>query len=145
MSDANGLIFGGRLGKDPVDLSPEKNGTFVAFTIAQNNEKDQPKEKTIWLDGTISGSRAVIFLKWAKKGSSMIFNGKIKMGRPSKCGKYPAKLEINASDWDFGFSSKKEVDESGETGEMREAMKEVIAGETKVESNSNYTADDIPF
>ena len=137
----------GRLGQDP-ELKYTPNGTAVCnFSVATsenwNDKSGQKQERTEWHRVVVWGKLAELCNQYLAKGRQAFLEGRIQTRSwEDKNGQKRYTTEIVAQTVQFigGPSDKAQVSDPGFDQSGPEA-----AGNFEVSTDSNFTADDIPF
>ena len=139
----------GRLGQDP-ELKYTPNGTAVCnFSVATsenwNDKSGQKQERTEWHRVVVWGKLAELCNQYLAKGRQAFLEGKIQTRSwDDKNGQKRYTTEIVAQTVQFigGPSDRAQTSDPGFDQSSPEAMG---GGNFEVSTDSNFTADDIPF
>ena len=140
----NKVILLGRLGNDP-EIRTTANGTIVANISIATNDGVGEDTHTEWHRVVLFGKTADIIQKYAKKGSQIFLEGRLRTSKWDKNGVTQYKTEIIANNFQFINNKRNDdqlVDNLNSSPSKQEDKKEMPDFS---DINSSNFDDDIPF
>jgi len=148
----NKVIIVGRLGQDPeLKYTPSGAGVCnfsVATTESWADKSGQKQEKTEWHRIVVWGKLAELCNQYLKKGRQAYIEGRLQTRSwETKDGQKRYTTEINASTVQFLGGAATRDDSAARSQAPAEQPKadSFVNQEFEVNTDSNFTADDIPF
>lgn len=146
----NHVVLMGRLTRDP-ELRKTASGTSVAsFTIASDESRKNAdgSKNTVFLNCTMFSQRAESFVKFFRKGSLVIVEGRItqrKYVRPSDNVQVTT-TELTVENWEFGGDRPAGAPENGQSVSASEPGFNQSVPEDRGNMDSiDIVDDDLPF
>lgn len=141
MASCNRVFLLGNVTRDP-ELRHIPSGTAVTEVGVAVNERvkrgDQWVEEATFVDVTVWGRTAEIASEYLKRGSQVLFEGKLRLETWEKDGQKRSKLKVVADNMQL----------LGSKGERRTgppADADQSWGEPQVEQPAGYSSEEIPF
>jgi single-strand DNA-binding protein len=150
----NKVMLIGRLGQDP-ELKYTPSGSAVCnFSLATSeswtDKSGQKQEKTEWHRVVVWGKLAELCNQYLAKGRQAFIEGSLQTRQwDDKSGQKRYTTEINAKNVQFlggqaGASQDRSADQ-GQYNQMTPQNDSVTNQDFDISTDSNFTADDIPF
>ena len=140
----NKVIIAGNLGSIP-ELNNTDNGSAVTnVSLATNevwNKDGEKQEHTEWHRLVFWGKQAESIVKWGKKGTSLLIDGRLRTREWEKDGVKRYSTEIHVNNWEF--TGNKGSGDSQESAPP--ASQSGLTGGTSVNSGKGIDDDDLPF
>jgi single-strand DNA-binding protein len=133
--------FIGRLGADAEVKTSQNGNQFVSMRVAKNYYDGE--RKTVWVNVTLFGERAIKTKDYLKKGSAVMLYGEVTptLGK-TKAGEPAIFFDMTADRFEFP-----NVGNSGGTQseETTVSKKDEAAAAAPAQATSSSSADDLPF
>ena len=140
--------FLARLGADAEVKTSQGGNQFVSMRVAKNYYDGE--KKTVWVNVTLFGDKAIKTKEYLKKGSAVMLYGEIKpsLGK-TKSGEEAMFFDMTADRFEFpniGNSGNTTSDSSEQAnfGKFKKSD-EAVASAPAATSDSSSTVDDLPF
>jgi len=150
----NKVMLIGRLGQDP-ELKYTPSGSAVCnFSLATSeswtDKSGQKQEKTEWHRVVVWGKLAELCNQYLAKGRQAFIEGSLQTRSwEGQDGQKKYTTEINARNVQFlggqSADTGRKQDNSGEYNQMAPQNDSVMNQDYNISTDSNFTADDIPF
>lgn len=139
----NKVLLLGRLGKEPeLNYTPSSN-VVCTFSIATSetwtDKQGQKQERTEWHNIEVWGKIAENCSKYLSKGRLVFIEGSLQTDSYEKDGETRYFTKIKAKS--VQFLSGNESSENRQTGQKQQSLDQ----DYKIESNIEYSVDQIPF
>lgn len=112
----NIVCVSGNLTRDP-DIRTTQSGTAVlSFCVAVNERVKEDggwKDRPLFIDCVMFGSRAQSVARFLSKGSKATVSGRLRQQRWEKDGQNRSKVEVIVDDIDFGRASRDNAKQDG--------------------------------
>ena len=106
----NKVILSGGLTRDPELMTTQSGKSVVKFSLAVSDYKDS----TLYFDCSCWDEKGERLAQYAKKGSQLMVEGRIKIDEFEKNGEKRRRYVIVVTDWEFIRGGKKQDDTAGE-------------------------------
>lgn len=141
--------FIGRLGADAEVKTSQNGNQYVSMRVAKNYYDGE--RKTVWVNVTLFGDRAIKMKEYLKKGSAVVLYGEItpSLGK-TKAGEAAIFFDMTADRFEFpnvGNSGGTQSDsaEQANFGQFKRNEEEVAAAPAPAGTSDASGADDLPF
>jgi single-stranded DNA-binding protein len=139
--------FLARLGADAEVKTSQNGNQFLAMRVAKTYYDGE--RKTVWINVTLFGDRAIKMKEHLKKGSLIMLFGEIKptLGK-LKSGEDTIFFDMTADRFEFpnvGNSGGNQSDESATTNFGQLKKNDVAAAEAPAPAGTSAADDDLPF
>ena len=106
----NKVILSGGLTRDPELMTTQSGKSVVKFSLAVSDYKDS----TLYFDCSCWDEKGERLAQYAKKGSQLMVEGRIKIDDFEKNGEKRRRYVIVVTDWEFIRGGRKQDDMAGE-------------------------------